>query len=212
MRRLARRFAGVGAGAVILVCAGVGAWEYHRSGERARAEQASITYFKALHDAGTDQIANGAATPLTDTQKKAFISLTQLSGTAPAGVAALSRMRIAAGNAAHGDVRQALTIWDSIGRDTHVDHGLRDLATLLWCQWQIDSGDAATVRSRLSLLTDSGKPYAALANELLATLDIRNGQIKPARDRLTKLAQDYAAPEGVRMRANALLQTLGPTG
>nr|WP_242011287.1 hypothetical protein [Acetobacter fallax] len=209
---MARRFGGLGLAIIVLTGAGVGAWEYHRSTEQAQMEQASLTYFKALHDAGSDESASGASAPLTDVQKKAFASLTQLSGTGSSGLATLAKMRVAAGDATHGNVQRALTAWDSIERDTHTDRNLRDLATLLWCQWQIDSGDVATIRSRLSLLTGVGKPYAALATELLATLDIRAGQNKEARDRLTTLAQDYAAPEGVRMRANALLQTLGQAG
>ncbi|MBB3883846.1 tetratricopeptide repeat protein [Acetobacter oeni] len=212
IRRLARRFAGLGLGIVVLAGAGAGGWEYYRSTQQARAEQASLTYFKALHDAGMDESASGASAPLTGVQKKGLASLTQLSGVAPAGLATLSKLRVAAASAAHGDVQSALTTWNSIAADRQADRNLRDLATLLWCQWQIDSGDVATVRSRLSLLTDNGKPYAALANEALATLDIREGQDKSARGRLTRLTQDFAAPEGVRMRANALLQTLGQAG
>lgn len=212
IRTQARRFAGAGVAVVLLGLAGFGAWEYHLSSAQKQAEQNSAVYFRGLHDAGTDSTASGEAAPLTDEQKKALASLGDLSHTAPASLAALTKLRVAAADASHGRLPQALEAWNSIQQDMRVAGPLRNVATLLWCQWQADTGDIATLRSRLTLLSGAGKPFGALADELQATLDLRAGQEKQARDRLTKLSQDYTAPDGVRMRAGALLRTLSQPG
>lgn len=212
LRQLAKRFGLVGIGIAILAGAGFGGWEYHVSQEHARAEQASLIYLKGLHDSGSDSGIAGLTAPLTDVQKKALASLQKMGQTAQPGIAALARLRVAAADASHGKLQDALATWDALSQDARLDQNMRDLAALLWCQWQTEYGDPATVRSRLSLLTGKNGTYAPLANELLASLDIRTGQTQAARERLEKMSQDYSAPDGVRMRANALLQTLDQQG
>ncbi|NHN87088.1 hypothetical protein [Acetobacter conturbans] len=212
LRQAARRFAGLGLGAIILVCAGIGGWEYRES-QRARADTAqSATYIKALHDLGSDASVAGLSAPLNPEQQKAVAALMETGRSARPDLGALARLRVASSDASHGRLTDALAIWEGIRQDAHVAPVLRSMASLLWCEWQLDTGDIATVRSRLSLLASESKPFAALANEQLAMLDIRAGDLKSARGRLTGLAQDYNAPSGVRMRAGGLLQTLDQQG
>ena len=208
LRQNARRFAGAGLGAIIVLCLGIAGWEYHQNSLSKAAERQSATYIKALHDLGSDTSVAGLSVPLTKEQEKALSALQGVAQNGPSGLAALARLRTASSEAAHGKLADALTLWDKVQQDHQVPAELRNLASLLWCQWQIDTGDIAAIRSRLSVLTSESKPFAALANEQLATLDIRAGDMKSAKQRLTTLSQDYNAPNGVRMRAGALLQTL----
>ncbi|MFT9217038.1 MAG: hypothetical protein ABF513_12325, partial [Acetobacter malorum] len=69
----------------------------------------------------------------------------------------------------------------------------------------------ATLRSRLSLLSGSGKAWNGLATEALATLDIREGHLDDARKKFAVLAAAQDVPSGVRNRAQALSQALDPS-
>lgn len=212
LRNAARRYAGVGIGAVVLVGIAAGAWEYHVSRANQAAAVSSATYLQALRDVSPAAGPSSASTPLTDVQKKALAQLETVAKGSPAGLATLAKFQVAATNASHGQLPDALTVWNAISQDQSVSPTLRDLAALYWCQWQVDSGDEAAIRSRLSLLTGKGKPFASLANEVLATLDLRTGKLDDARKLLSSLAQDVQAPEGVRMRANTVMQTLNQPG
>jgi hypothetical protein len=86
---------------------------------------------------------------------------------------------------------------------------LRDLASLLWCQHQIDTGDPALLEARLKPLAEPDSPWRPLAQEQLALLNLRQGNTAAAKTELSKLAQDVTAPNGVRERAAALLARLG---
>jgi hypothetical protein len=100
-------------------------------------------------------------------------------------------------------------LWDQVAGDSSVDPLLRDLASLLWAQNQIDQGDPALIEARLKPLAAAGNPWHAMAEEQLALLDLRQGRKEQARTTLQHLAQDATAPSGVRGRASGLLARLG---
>jgi hypothetical protein len=86
---------------------------------------------------------------------------------------------------------------------------LRDLASLLWAQHQLDQGDPALLEARLKPLAAPGNPWHTLADEQLALLDLRLGKRDQARATFQRLATDTTAPSGVRGRASGLLTRLG---
>ena len=88
---------------------------------------------------------------------------------------------------------------------------LRDLASLLWVQHQVDAGDPAAVEGRLLPLVAAGNAWRPMALESQAWLQIRTGQDDKARETLRALLADVAAPDGVKGRANGLLSRLGET-
>ena len=140
---------------------------------------------------------------------EAIAAFETLAGTAPDGYRVLSRLRAAALRAESGDIAGASALWDQIAADKAVDPLLRDLASLTWCLYHADQGDAALVEARLQPLTAPGNTWRAMAAEQLALLDLRLGRAALARDRLKKLAEDTTAPSGVRGRASALLERVG---
>ncbi|GBQ28884.1 hypothetical protein AA0472_2832 [Acetobacter estunensis NRIC 0472] len=212
IRQRARRLAGVGIGLVIVLGVGAAGWSYRHAHMQEQTRTLSAAYIKALKDMGSDTSVAGTSAPLTDTQKAAITQLDRVATSGTGDIATLARLRLAASQAVHGDVKQALAQWNDIQTAATVDPQLRALATLLWCQWQLDDGDIPTLRSRLSLLVGQHDAFSALASEQLAALDIRTGDMKSATQKLTSLMQDPGAPSGVRMRAGALLQTLGAAG
>jgi hypothetical protein len=127
----------------------------------------------------------------------------------PEGYATLARLQEAALRADAADLKGAGAIWDQVAGDASADPLLRDLASLLWAQHQLDQGDPALLEARLKPLTDTANPWHALAQEQLALLDLRLGKKDLAKSALQHLAEDATAPSGVRGRASGILTRLG---
>jgi hypothetical protein len=143
-------------------------------------------------------------------ERAAAIALFEpIAGDAPEGYRTLARLHEAALKADAGDLAGATLLWDQVAGDAAADSLLRDLASLLWVERQLDSGDPALLEARLKPLAVPQNPWRALAQEQLALLDLRRGKAEEARAALRNLAQDVTAPSGVRGRSNALLGHLG---
>jgi hypothetical protein len=71
----------------------------------------------------------------------------------------------------------------------------------------LDSDPQATI-TRLEPLTASGKPWRASALELTAAARLKLGDKTAALEIYKKLADDLAAPEGVRARAAEMAAAL----
>ena len=108
-----------------------------------------------------------------------------------------------------GDLPGALTLWNDVAADSAADPLLRDLASLMAAQRQLDGGDPAQLAARLQPLAQPGNPWAALAKEQLALLDLRQSKTEDAKAKLHALSINIGAPSGVRARAAALLAGLG---
>jgi hypothetical protein len=155
-------------------------------------------------------LADATVAGSSETSRTAAIAaFTRLAATAPEGYSTLSRLREAALKADAGDLSGAAALWDQVASDSSADPLLRDLASLLWAQHQIDSGDPSLLEARLKALATPDNPWRALAEEQLALLDLRQGKVDQAKTTLRRLAQDTTAPSGVRGRANALVSRLG---
>lgn len=198
-RVLARRYGGLAAVLLCLVVLGVGGWQYRQWRQDQRAAATAAIYLEGLRAA--DMPGGDRALALQRFDMAA--------ARGPEGYRELARLRAAALQADRGDLAAALLLWDQVARDRRADRLLRGLATLLWAQHQVDHGDPAAVTARLRTLTAPDDPWRPLARETQALLALRLGQNAAAIDILRELAGDVTAPEGVRGRANGLLQALG---
>ena len=104
---------------------------------------------------------------------------------------------------------QALTLWNQVAADRAADPLLRDTATLSWALHVLDTGNPGVVRGRLAAVAQPQNPLHALAEEDLALLDLRQGDVTAARKKLKALMNDKTAPPGVRGRASGLLMQIG---
>ena len=190
--------------AALLIVAGAGAWQGWRWWEAKQDMAAAESFLSA-------QRAADALTPASPpaARAEAAHAFEQLAATAPAGYRTLSRLRAAALRAAAGDRAGAASMLDAIAADSGADPLLRDYASLLWVQYQIDDADAARLRARLAPLTAPDNAWHALAQEASAMIALRLGQTDQAAEILRRLAADVTAPEGVRHRAAALLTRPG---
>jgi hypothetical protein len=203
-QRLLKRYAGDIIAAALLVVGVAAGWQTWRWYQTRRDQAASAEYLTAMTlseaPAGvSDAARNTAAIAVYD----------KLETTAPEGYRTLARLRAAAAKSASGDLPGALTLWDQVASDTSADLLLRDLASLMWAEHQIDSGDPALLQARLATLAAPGNAWHALADEQLALLNMRLGKPDDAKAVLRRLALDTTAPNGVRGRANILLSRLG---
>ena len=190
--RLARRYGGLVALAVVLAAGGIIGYEAWRGQQAKQAEGVASEYLTAIAAGAGGQAA-----------------LDRLAETGPPGYRALAELQAASLRAQANDVPGALTAWERLANDPTADPLLRDLATLLWAQRQVDTGPADAVIARLQPLTAPTNAWRALALETQSWILTRTGQTEQARSILASLVVDTAAPEGVRGRSRAMLARLG---
>ena len=207
-RQFAVRYGWLLALAAVVLVAAVSAWQGWRWHEARQANTVASAFLGAMREADGPAVAEGQATP---SRTAAMAEFDRLAATAPEGYRSVARLRAAALHASTGDLPGALALWNQLAADTAADPLLRDLASLLWVQHQVDAGDPAAVEGRLQPLTASGNPWRFLALESQALLALRTGRTDAARNTLRGLAADATAPDGVRGRANGLLAQLGET-
>jgi hypothetical protein len=203
-QQLLKRYGGLIVAAILLIVGAVVGWQGWSWYEARQDRAAAAQYLIAMN------IANATAAGSSEASRTAAIAtFSKLATALPKGYATLARLREAALKADAGDLQGATELWDQVAGDSSADPLLRDLASLLWAQHQIDTGDPSLLQARLKALAAPENPWHALAEEQLALLDLRLGKTDQARTSLRRLAQDATAPNGVRGRASGLLSRLG---
>lgn len=139
---------------------------------------------------------------------EAGASFAQLSAEAGAGYTALARLQEAALLAKAGKVAEAIAVYDKLAEDGSVGRPYRNLAVLLAVLHAIDKGDPDALIKRLEPLTATASPWRHVALELTALLAQRIGDKGRAETLYRQLADDAAAPPGVRARAAEMLAAL----
>ena len=182
-------------GAVILalaVAGGVVAWRNHQLSLR-QAE--SVRYEAALSLLREGKDAEAA---------KMFASV----GEEGSGYGQLAAFEAADLASKAGDAKAAIADYDKIAASSDVDPELRNAATMLSVMNGFADSQPQAVIDRLKPLTDSGSAWRPTALELTAAAKLKAGDKAGALDIYKKLADDLAAPEGVRARAAEMAAVL----
>jgi hypothetical protein len=204
--RLLKRYAWlIVAAALAIIGAAVG-WQLWTRWQVNQDLAAAQLYVAAQTAADAADQPAAAGSPV---RAAAIAALEQQAATAPEGYRTLSRLRAAGLKADAGDLPGAIVLWDQVAADASADRVLRDLASLMVAQRQLDHGDPAQLEARLKPLAAPDNAWSALAREQLALLDLRQGKVTEAKAALRVLSNDLAAPTGVRQRAAAILTGLG---
>ncbi|MDR3533208.1 MAG: tetratricopeptide repeat protein [Rhodopila sp.] len=198
--KLLKKYAWLIIAVAVAIIAAAAGWQLWGRWQRQQDAAAATTYVAAQN------AVEQAGAARTDT----IASLDRLAVTAPEGYKTLARLRAAGLKADAGDLPGAIALWNAVAADSSADRLLRDLASLLATQRELDHGDPAQLEARLKPLAEPGNAWSALAQEQLAMLDLRQGKVDDARKKLRMLSIDIDAPSGVRARAAALLAGLGP--
>ncbi len=145
----------------------------------------------------------------SDQNEAAARAFASLAAEANAGYALLARFQDAALLVGQSDRAGAITAYRELAEDTGIDALYRDLALVLGALHEIDTGDRADLGQRIARLTADDNPWRYSAREIIAVLAQRGGDAGKARELYSGLANDVAAPSGIRARAQEMLAILG---
>jgi hypothetical protein len=182
---------------VLVVAGAIVAWRDHQLAER-RAQ--SMRYSSALSLVREGKDADAA---------KVFAAVAEEGG----GYATLARFEEAELLAKSSDHKAAAAAYDRIAAASGIDPVFRDLATLLSIMQgtsaQGTSGqEVQSVIARLAPMTSPGNPWRSTALELTAAARLQAGDKAGALEVYKSLADDLAAPQGVRARAAEIAAAL----
>jgi hypothetical protein len=177
---------------VLIIAGGVVAWRDHQLKQR---QAQSARYAAALALLRDNKEAEAA---------KIFATIAQDGG----GYGQLAVFEGADLTAKAGDRKAAVAAYDKIASSSDVDPEFRDLAVLLSVMNALPDGDAKAAIDRLKPLTEPANPWHASALELTAAARLKSGDKPGALEIYKKLADDLAAPEGVRARAAEMAAAL----
>jgi hypothetical protein len=198
--RLLKKYAWLLIVLAVAIIGGAAGWQLWNR-YQARQDAAAGARYVAVQNA-LEQPGGAKASQIT--------ALDKIAASAPSGYRTLARLRAAGLKADAGDTAGAVALWNEVAADGSADRLLRDLASLLASQRELDHGDPAQLEARLKPLAEPANPWSTLAQEQLAMLDLRQGKVDDARRKLQMLSFDIDSPSGLRARASALLAGLGP--
>jgi hypothetical protein len=181
--------------AVLLVLATAGLVQWRQYQQRQR-EAEGARYVGALNLARQGKDRDAA---------DAFAALAHQ---ADGGHATLARLEEAALKARAGDIDGAIATYQALAHDGSVDPLYRDVATLLAAQYALKNGDPKAIIAELAPLTVADNPWHPSALELTALAQLKAGDRTAARAIYQRLADDLAAPQGLRARATEMLTAL----
>ncbi len=202
----ARRFGGLGALGVVVVLVGTGAYVWWSQQKAAQAEVVANRFIAASAQ------ADKAETPLggldRNAASQAAATFADIAAHGPAGYAVLARLRLAAVQWQLGEKTQAVASWQDVANDGDAPRLLRDLAVVTSAQHQVDSADPVLLKQTVQALTSPDNPWRPMAEQVVALIDLRQGNTREAGDILRRLSIDPTAPEGLRQMANSLVMAL----
>jgi hypothetical protein len=183
----------IGLAVVVLVIAGgIMAWRDHQLSER-RAQ--SNRYATALSLARDGKDAEAA---------KVFAAIAQDGG----GYRTLAAFEEAEVLAKSGDRKGAVAAYDRIAGAGGIDPVFREVAVLLSVMHGMPDADPQVTVDRLAPLAAVGNPWRPTALELTAAARLQFGDKRGALDLYKGLADDLAAPQGLRARAAEMAAAL----
>lgn len=176
----------------LLVWSGVIFWRNHVQ-EAIEADSASFTDAVAL--AATDPDAAVAA-------------LSALSQDGTAGYAALASLRSAAVLLEQGKWEDAVAAYDGLAANDDASAHMREYAQLLAAMVVAENSVDDVVRARLDTLAASDGVWKTSAQELIAVLDFRSGDLDAAEQAFSQLSFAEDAPASMRQRAQEMLDLI----
>jgi len=181
--------------AAALIVVGVAAWQLWQRYQYNQRVEASNNYIVALE---------------TQDPAKAATAFAKLAQTAPDGYALLARMQEANSLQAAGRTEQSAALYRDLMKNSDALFASVARIRLAWAQ--ADSMTKKDMQTLLAPLTDPTDPFHYMANELLAYMDYREGNVAAAQKEYEQLAAEKDASQGVKERAGAMAAFLAAGG
>jgi hypothetical protein len=176
----------------LAIAGGIVAWRDHQLSER-RAQSARYAAALALARQGKETDA-----------AKVFEAIAPEGG----GYALLASFEAAELLAKSGDRKEAVAAYDRIAASSASGPVFRSLALLLSVIQSMPEADPHSTIERLAPLTAGGNPWRPAALELTAIAALKSGDTSRALELFKSLADDLAAPQGLRARAAEMAAAL----
>ncbi|WP_170472847.1 hypothetical protein [Ruegeria arenilitoris] len=193
MYLLLRRWGWIGVVAVVAIVGGAAFNEYRKARETGQA--------KALGDAILSALAENGSTERAE-------RLSQIDAESAGGDAVLNMLSSASQFEA-GSEAEAVEKLNAIAVQGDLPEIYRAIASFKALLLQTDSLPAADRRQQFEALAAPGAPLRLLAEEQLALIEISEGEIQAAIERLQALRQDAEASFDLQQRAGQLIVALG---
>ncbi|MEO1106286.1 MAG: hypothetical protein AAFX90_00040 [Pseudomonadota bacterium] len=193
MYLLLRRWGWVGVVAVILIVGGAAFNEVRKARETARAQSLGDEILAALSE--NDSAARAAGLQGIETQS--------------AGGEAVLNMLLSASQIEAGSEPDAVASLNAIAVQGDLPEIYRAIASFKALLLQTDTMPVADRRLQFEALAAPGAPLRLLAEEQLALIDISEGNVDAALDRLQALRQDAEIGIDMQQRAAQLITALG---
>jgi hypothetical protein len=103
---------------------------------------------------------------------------------------------------------QAIAIYRDMLNSKNIDRRYRTLAIIFLVMAEMDTGDPVEMKKLLAETSIGTNMWPDTTAELTALLAIKSGDTELAKTTLEELKASTTASQGVRLRANAMLQTL----
>lgn len=126
------------------------------------------------------------------------------------GYRVLAELRLADLRQQQGDLAGAATLYQRLAADSGVDRVYRDMASIRAAYLTLDSADPAAIDKAMEPLALESSSWRHSAREILALTALRRGESAKAADLFAKIAEDAAAPQGLRARAAEMMAVTGP--
>lgn len=180
---------------VILAVAGIKGWQYWQTRQ---AEAGGAAYQQALN-----QLEQGKAA-------EAQLSFAEIASGSHKGYATLARLQLAAALAERGETAEAVAAYDKVADDGSVDQELRDLARVRAGYLLAGTANAEELEVRLRPLDRPNSPWTNAVREIRAIAAYRAGDFGLADRLMNEILVDPQAPQGMRQRAQIMVQLLQP--
>ena len=136
--------------------------------------------------------------------------LGKLQGEGTKGYRLLARLRLADLRQQQGDAAGAAVLYQALAADSGVDQVYRDMASIRAAYLTLDSADPVALDKAMEPLAQESSSWRHSAREIQALAALRRGDTARAGDLFAKIAEDAAAPQGVRARAAEMMAATGP--
>lgn len=180
---------------LVLGVVGYKLWQAYEARQQLKASTAFMSAIQ-MSDVGRDDLGSAA--------------FENIAKSAPGGYAKVARLSQADSLAAVGRINDAVAIYMDIANKDKT--GLGELARIRAAWAQADSMSRANLADLLAPLTAPTSSWRFMADEILAYRDYKDGKLAEAEREYQALADNSAAPGGLRGRARAMATLIRTTG
>ena len=189
------RYGNVLTGVVVLVVAGVAAFQGYKYYQVKQAEEASIVYGDAVKKASAGKFDD---------------ALSALAVVKHVGFGQLAKMREAAVLAEKGDIDKAISTYDAIAGDGATDPAISDLARVRAGYLLVDKATPDELLTKLGKFDNEVSVWRFAAREVFGLSAFRTKDFVMADRYMNAIYADPDAPQAAKQRAQVMLQLIAP--